>query len=112
MGCARRNRRLRFPSMNCNRWSGEESQERIYMNIEEVATHNEAQVTAHGGSPRASRGASWTIAALFVLFAVGVGAIVYFGIMSRTASAAALVRETHEDSVLAVTVVHPKAGGA
>jgi RND family efflux transporter MFP subunit len=44
--------------------------------------------------------------------AAGIGALVYSGILNRTASAAALARKTREDAVLAVSVVHPKFGGA
>jgi RND family efflux transporter MFP subunit len=52
------------------------------------------------------------IMVVFLLLAAGIAALVYSGILSRTASAAALARETREDAVLAVTVVHPKFGGA
>jgi RND family efflux transporter MFP subunit len=55
---------------------------------------------------------SLVIVVLCLLFAAGIAALVYSGILSRTASATALARETHEDAVLAVTVVHPKFGGA
>jgi RND family efflux transporter MFP subunit len=49
---------------------------------------------------------------VFLLLAGGIAAVVYSGILGRTASAAALARETREDAVLAVSVVHPKFGGA
>ena|SRR5260370_13834250 len=52
------------------------------------------------------------VGVLFLLFAAGIAALVYSGILSRTTSATALARETREDAVLAVTVVHPKFGGA
>lgn len=57
------------------------------------------------------KGFGWGLVVLCLLAAVGLGTVVYSGITSRTASAAALARETKEDSVLAVTVVHPKFGG-
>jgi RND family efflux transporter MFP subunit len=52
------------------------------------------------------------ITVVFLLLAAGIGALVYSGILNRTASAAALARKTREDAVLAVSVVHPKFGGA
>lgn len=61
---------------------------------------------------RPGSGTTRTILILAVVFAVGLGILVYSGILSRTASAAALVRETREDSVLTVNVVHPKSGDA
>ena len=57
-------------------------------------------------------GSARTVIVVALLFALGIAAVVYFGILSRTASAAALVREAKEDSVLAVTVVHPEFGSA
>ena len=77
------------------------------MTIESPQQENQ-QVQA----PAAGSRVNWIIAAGFVIFAVGIAAVVYFGILSRTASAAALLRETNQDSVLAVSVVHPKLGGA
>jgi RND family efflux transporter MFP subunit len=65
--------------------------------------------------PKPSRpgsGATRAILVLFLVFATVIAVVVYTGILSRTASAASLERETHADSVLAVSVVHPKAGGA
>jgi RND family efflux transporter MFP subunit len=65
--------------------------------------------------PKPSRpgsGATRAILVLFLVFVAVIAVVVYTGILSRTASAASLERETHEDSVLAVSVVHPKAGGA
>ena len=59
-----------------------------------------------------SSGATRAILVLFLVFAAVIAVVVYTGILSRTASAASLERETHEDSLLAVSVVHPKAGGA
>src|ERR1035441_2508714 len=78
------------------------------MTIEEHQQAENQEVAA----PKTGAGTTRVIAVLAVVFAVGMAAIVYSGILSRTASAAALVRETHEDSVLAVSVVHPKTGDA
>lgn len=58
------------------------------------------------------KGATWTILVLLAVFAAVIAVIVYTGILNRTASAASLAKETREDSVLAVNVVHPKPGGA
>ncbi|MES1258917.1 MAG: efflux RND transporter periplasmic adaptor subunit [Acidobacteriota bacterium] len=63
-------------------------------------------------NPVRGTGSGRGILIALVLFAAGIGAVVYFGILSRTASAAALARATGEDAVLTVTVVHPKPGGA
>lgn len=55
-----------------------------------------------------------TAAAVFVMLlilVVGGAALVYYGIHSRTVSANTLAEQTKEDSVLAVSVVHPKMGG-
>jgi len=65
-----------------------------------------------GQAPESSRSATKAILVLFVIFAAVISAVVYSGILSRTASAASLARETREDSVLAVSVVHPKSGSA
>src|SRR5580692_4629602 len=65
--------------------------------------------------PKPSRpgsGATRAILVLFLVFAAVIAVVVYTGILSRTASAASLERETHADAVLAVSVVHPKTGGA
>jgi RND family efflux transporter MFP subunit len=56
-----------------------------------------------------------TAAAVLVVLSllVGGGAVlVYYGIHSRTVSADTLATETRENSVMAVSVVHPKLGGA
>lgn len=70
----------------------------------------DVRVAAAGSKP--GSGTTRIILIVCVLFAVGIGFLVYSGILSRTASAAALARETREDAVLTVTVVHPKLGGA
>src|SRR6202044_24656 len=57
-------------------------------------------------------GTTATILVLCVLFAAGAAALVYFGINSRTVAASALAKQAKEDSVLTVSVVHPKVGGA
>ncbi len=58
------------------------------------------------------RGTTLVIVVLVVVLAAAVAAVVYSGIHSRSASAAALARETHENAALTVAVVHPKLGGA
>jgi len=60
---------------------------------------------------KASAPATRALVVIGLILALGIAAIVYFGISSRTASAAALTRETRKDAVLAVSVVHPKPGG-
>jgi RND family efflux transporter MFP subunit len=52
------------------------------------------------------------LALAVVVLAIVIAGVVYFGISSRTASAAALSRDTHDDAILPVTVVHPKTGAA
>ena len=78
------------------------------MTIESPQQEENRQTQVPAPAPRIN----WMIAAAVLVFAAGIAVIVYFGILSRTASAAALVRETHEDAVLAVSVVHPTLGGA
>src|SRR4051812_13745392 len=56
-------------------------------------------------------GSKIAMAVMFLLFAGGIAAVVYSGILSRTASAKALARETQVDAVRAVHVVQPKFGG-
>jgi RND family efflux transporter MFP subunit len=66
-------------------------------------------------SQTASRPGWGTAAAVIVLLLVlvaGASALVYYGIHSRTVSANALETQTREDAVMAVSVVHPKLGGA
>jgi RND family efflux transporter MFP subunit len=75
-----------------------------------IEPQQEEKVTSASAKPRSQAG--WTLLILFVLFGVGISWLVYSGIVSRTASAAALARDTREDSVLTVAVVHPKVGGA
>jgi RND family efflux transporter MFP subunit len=75
---------------------------------EEITTQSGPE-TAPAKSAKSSLGA---IFVLFVVFAAVIGAVVYTGILSRTASAASLARQTSEDAVLAVSVVHPKTGSA
>jgi RND family efflux transporter MFP subunit len=56
-----------------------------------------------------------TAAAVLVMLLVlggGAAALVYYGIHSRTVSANTLAVQTREDAVMAVSVVHPKLGGA
>ncbi len=64
------------------------------------------------GTARPGSGTIITVLVLCLLFAAVVGFVVYSGILNRTASAAALAREAHENAVLTVAIVHPKAGGA
>jgi RND family efflux transporter MFP subunit len=78
---------------------------------EQPAEQPSEQVKQDAAERKAGSGLR-VVLVLFVLFAVGIAAVIYSGILSRTASAAALARETHEDAVLAVAVVHPKVGGA
>ncbi len=65
--------------------------------------------------PKPSSQPGWGTAAvvlvLFLLLTGGGGVLVYYGIHSRTVSATALARQTRVDSVMAVSVVHPKMGG-
>ena len=61
---------------------------------------------------RLSRRAVWMFVMLAILFAGAVGSWIRLGILSRTASADALVRETRETSILTVSVVHPQLNGA
>jgi RND family efflux transporter MFP subunit len=49
---------------------------------------------------------------MLLILVVGGSALVFYGIHSRTVSANALETQTREDSVLAVSVVNPKLGGA
>ena len=66
--------------------------------------------------PRAAAKVGWgTAAAVIVMLLVlagGAGVLVYYGIHSRTVSANNLAAETRVDSVMAVSVIHPKMGGA
>lgn len=66
--------------------------------------------------PEAVSKPGWGTAAavLVMLLVLGAGgaALVYYGIHSRTVSADTLATQTREDSVMAVSVVHPKLGGA
>jgi RND family efflux transporter MFP subunit len=80
----------------------------MIMTIEQPQQENQEQAAANKPTSQTH----WTLAVAFVLFAVGIAAVVYFGILSRTASAAALAREAREDATIPVTVVHPKRGGA
>ncbi len=72
----------------------------------------ESKAAEQAQEAAAAKPATATVLLLFLIFAAVIGAVVYFGILSRTASAASLVRETTEDSVLTVSVVHPKFGSA
>ena len=66
--------------------------------------------------PQAASKAGWGTAAAVIamlLLLVGGGAVlVYYGIHSRTVSANTLAAETRVDAVMAVSVIHPKMGGA
>jgi RND family efflux transporter MFP subunit len=77
-----------------------------------TAEQPKQEETSQAVVPKPGRGTTWVIAVLMVVFAVGIAAVVRAGILSRSASAAALDRETHENAALTVAVVHPKAGGA
>jgi RND family efflux transporter MFP subunit len=57
-------------------------------------------------------GTAAVVLVLFLLLTGGGGVLVYYGIHSRTVSATALATQTRVDSVMAVSVVHPKMGGA
>jgi RND family efflux transporter MFP subunit len=57
-------------------------------------------------------GTAAVVVVLLLLLAGGGAALVYYGINSRTVSANTLAAQTREDAVLAVSVVHPKVGGA
>jgi RND family efflux transporter MFP subunit len=65
---------------------------------------------------QAASGPGWGTAAavlvMLLIFIAGGAALVYYGIHSRTVSANALASEARENAVLAVSVVHPKIGGA
>jgi RND family efflux transporter MFP subunit len=74
-------------------------------NQDELSTQNKAETKPPAGATR-------TILVLFAIFAAVVAAVVHSGILSRTASAAALEKETREESALTVSVVTPKPGGA
>ncbi len=58
------------------------------------------------------RGTTLVIAVLIVVFAAAVAVVVHSGILNRSASAAALARDTRENAALTVAIVHPKLGGA
>ena len=79
-----------------------------------MTTEQESQPAAKAVviTPQPGSGATRIIVILFVLFAAVIAAVVYSGILSRTASAASLASETREDAVPTVTVVHPKPGSA
>jgi RND family efflux transporter MFP subunit len=66
--------------------------------------------------PQVAAKASWGTAAaviVMLLLLVGGGSVlVYYGIHSRTVSANTLAAETRVDSVMAVSVIHPKMGSA
>jgi RND family efflux transporter MFP subunit len=72
----------------------------------------EQEITPKTETPKPGRGTTWLIVVLLVVLAVGIGAVVRTGILSRSASAAALARETRENAALTVAVVHPKNGGS
>jgi RND family efflux transporter MFP subunit len=57
-------------------------------------------------------GTAASVLVVLLLLGAGGAALVYYGINSRTVSADALATQTREDAVLAVSVVHPKLGGA
>jgi RND family efflux transporter MFP subunit len=57
-------------------------------------------------------GTAASVLVVLLLLVAGGAALVYYGINSRTVSADALATQTREDAVLAVSVVHPKLGGA
>jgi len=66
--------------------------------------------------PQAAAKAGWGTAAavivMLLLLVGGGGVLVYYGIHSRTVSANTLAAETRVDSVMAVSVIHPKMGSA
>jgi RND family efflux transporter MFP subunit len=82
------------------------------MTIEQENEQTPQEAAADQALRKPGKGATWALLILFALFAAAMGVTVYTGILSRTASAATLARDTREDSVLAVSVVHPKPGGA
>jgi RND family efflux transporter MFP subunit len=69
-------------------------------------TGNEGQATGKSGR------LGQTIVGLLVIVAAAIGILVYSGISSRTASAAALAEDTKANATLAVSVTHPKMSGA
>jgi len=73
---------------------------------------NEANEAKTKPSSKAGWGTAAVVVVLLLMLAGGGGALVYYGINSRTVSANTLAAQTREDAVLAVSVVHPKLGGA
>src|SRR5262249_27627332 len=108
MECGGRARRNRFASPI--------SRPRISRRIQRTnMTIEQPQQEANQAAPITAKpdpGAARVVVILFVIFATVIGALIYTGILSRKASASALARETREDAVLAVAVVHPKRGSA
>lgn len=69
-------------------------------------------ITPETGAAKAAGSATRIILILFLVFAAIIGFVVRNGILSRTASAASLARDTKDDSAPAVSVVRPKTGSA
>lgn len=77
------------------------------MTIEQQLPENKTEA-----APKPGWGTAAAVLAMLVLLVGGGAVLVYYGINSRTVSANALATQTREDAVLAVSVVHPKLGGA
>ena len=77
------------------------------MTIEQQLPENKTEA-----APKPGWGTAAAVLAMLVLLVGGGAVLVYYGINSRTVSANALATQTREDAVMAVSVVHPKLGGA
>lgn len=78
------------------------------MTVEERSQEGE---TTRETAPKPGWGTAAAVIAILVLLVAGGAVLVYYGIHSRTVSANSLALETREDSVMPVSVIHPKMGG-
>jgi RND family efflux transporter MFP subunit len=62
--------------------------------------------------PPPRRSSRWLTLIVALAAAIALGVAIYYGIQSRVGAETALVRETHEDAVPFVSVIHPTANAA
>src|SRR5438874_2406882 len=79
------------------------------MNVQEQPAKLPSKVHSEGNAAKAAFTPGFGFIALLLIALAAIGWFVYKGITSRVSAEKALVQETHQSSLLTVSVVHPKA---